>query len=120
MLSLGGWSGAAPTSVVEVYDQRADRWFQFPAASPDFLRAYHGTVVIGMKIYILGGSDGRRWYNTTHVLDAENLDEGWTTLSCMNRARCYLASCVYNGDIWTFGGMDDRNFRLQIVERFLL
>jgi kelch-like protein 10 len=117
IFTIGGWSGGAPTSVVEVYDLRANKWFQLPAASPNFLRAYHGTIVIGTKIYIFGGYDGASFYNSMHMLDAANLEQGWTTLSCMNHARCYVTCCLFRGDIWAFGGLDGTN-RVPTVERY--
>lgn len=32
MFVMGGWSGGAPTNMVETYDTRADRWIVCPVA----------------------------------------------------------------------------------------
>lgn len=69
----GGWQNR-PVSVVETYDTRADRWVNVPNR-PDVARCYHGTAVIGHKLYAVGGFDGRNFFNTCCVFDA--LDKTW-------------------------------------------
>lgn len=69
----GGWQNR-PVSVVETYDTRADRWVNVPHR-PDCPRCYHGTAVVGYKLYVIGGFDGRSFFNTCCVFDAS--DKSW-------------------------------------------
>lgn len=85
----GGWQNR-PVAVVETYDTRgccrvavrhietknliqflADRWVNVPQ-KPDAPRCYHGTAVIGTLLYLIGGFDGRNFFNTCSVFDAAN------------------------------------------------
>ncbi len=54
MLIIGGWSLGSPTNSIETYDSRADIWQNF-AHCDKVPRAYHGSIVIGNCIYIIGG-----------------------------------------------------------------
>lgn len=70
IFAIGGWSGGTSKGCIETYDTRADRWVNIPAEDPAGPRAYHGTAVIGYKIYSIGGYDGVEYFNTCRVFDA--------------------------------------------------
>lgn len=70
IFAIGGWSGGTAKGCIETYDTRADRWINIPAEDPAGPRAYHGTAVIGHKIYSIGGYDGLEYFNTCRVFDA--------------------------------------------------
>lgn len=70
IFAIGGWSGGTSKGCIETYDTRADRWVNIPADDPAGPRAYHGTAVIGFKIYSIGGYDGVEYFNTCRVFDA--------------------------------------------------
>lgn len=58
IFAIGGWSQGLPQKFMETYDTRADRWVRVMNEDPAGPRAYHGTAVIGSKIYLIGGFDG--------------------------------------------------------------
>jgi kelch-like protein 10 len=70
IFAIGGWSEGMPQKFIETYDTRADRWV--PMLHEDIAgpRAYHGTAVIGSKIYCIGGFDGMEYFNTCRCFDA--------------------------------------------------
>ncbi|CAF4350667.1 unnamed protein product, partial [Rotaria sp. Silwood2] len=77
----GGWSGGSPTSAIELYDTRADKWFQLPF-NDQFHRAYHGIVTINNFIYVIGGFDGMDYFNSCRVFDLKTLQ--WNEIAPMN------------------------------------
>lgn len=58
ILTIGGWSEGAPQTFIESYDTRADRWVRIFPEDPAGPRSYHGTAVIGTKVYCIGGFNG--------------------------------------------------------------
>lgn len=70
IFAIGGWSEGLPQRYIETYDTRADRWIRVMEEDPAGPRAYHGTAVIGYKIYCIGGFDGMDYFNTCRVFDA--------------------------------------------------
>lgn len=72
IFAIGGWSEGRPQSFIETYDTRADRWINIPYEDHAGPRGYHGTAVIGYKIYCIGGFDGNTQFNVCREFDAEN------------------------------------------------
>lgn len=68
----GGWHYDHPVSTVQAYDTRADRWIDVPHEDTAGPRSFHGTAVVGFKIYVVGGFDGEFCFNTCRVFDALN------------------------------------------------
>ncbi len=97
---------------------RVDRWFTLEnmSSAAELPRAYHGTVVLGTKIYMFGGYDGRYTYHTLDVLDIAAKKPRWKRLSCMSQIRCYVAGCSVNGEVWAIGGSENSR-KLRSVER---
>lgn len=76
IFAIGGWSEGAPQSYIETYDTRADRWIRMPIEDPAGPRSYHGTAVIGTKIYCIGGFNGTDYFNTCTRFDS--VKKRWT------------------------------------------
>ncbi|XP_052791911.1 kelch-like protein 10 [Mya arenaria] len=111
---VGGWSGGSPTNIVETYDTRADRWIVCEAMDHG-PRAYHGTVCLGHKIYIIGGFDGMDYFNSVRCFDPVLKD--WSEVAPMNAKRCYVSTTSMDGLIYAMGGYDGHN-RQNTAERF--
>ncbi|XP_037959800.1 kelch-like protein 10 isoform X2 [Teleopsis dalmanni] len=115
IFAIGGWSGGASKGSIETYDTRADRWVVINAEDPAGPRAYHGTAVLGFKIYSIGGYDGVEYFNTCRVFDTIN--KTWSEIAPMHCRRCYVSVTELNGYIYAIGGYDGHN-RLNTVERY--
>ncbi|XP_055907678.1 kelch-like protein 10 isoform X2 [Eupeodes corollae] len=115
MFAIGGWNGGTSKSAIETYDTRADRWVNIPTEDPAGPRAYHGTAVLGFKIYCVGGYNGVEYFNTCRVFDA--VKKTWKEIAPMHSRRCYVSVAVLNGQIYAIGGYDGIN-RLNTVERY--
>ncbi|KAK7110160.1 kelch-like protein 10 isoform X2 [Littorina saxatilis] len=111
---MGGWSGGSPTNMMETYDTRADRWVvcDNPDSGP---RAYHGTVAVGHKIYIVGGFDGVEYFNNCRVFDP--IVRLWSEAAPMHAKRCYVSVSLVNDSIYAMGGFDG-HVRQNSVERY--
>ncbi|XP_070133311.1 kelch-like protein 10 isoform X1 [Drosophila bipectinata] len=115
IFAIGGWSGGTSKGCIETYDTRADRWVNINAEDPAGPRAYHGTAVLGFKIYSIGGYDGVEYFNTCRVFDA--VKKKWSEIAPMHCRRCYVSVTELNGMIYAIGGYDGHN-RLNTVERY--
>ncbi|CAG4962784.1 unnamed protein product [Colias eurytheme] len=114
LFAVGGWSAGSPTSFVETYDTRADRWFLsiHMDLSP---RAYHGLCALNNLIYMIGGFDGSDHFNTVRCYDP--VTNTWLERACMYQARCYVSVVVHDGLIYALGGYNGRT-RMASVERY--
>ncbi|XP_046968333.1 kelch-like protein 10 [Vanessa cardui] len=114
LFAVGGWSAGSPTSFVETYDTRADRWFLsiHMDLSP---RAYHGLCALNNLIYMIGGFDGSDHFNTVRCYDP--VANTWHERACMYQARCYVSVVVHDGLIYALGGYNGRT-RMSSVERY--
>ncbi|XP_071451571.1 kelch-like protein 10 [Hetaerina americana] len=114
MFAFGGWSSGSPTSFIEAYDIRSDRWFLSLSvdSSP---RAYHGIVALNGNIYVIGGFDGNNYFNTMRQYNP--VMKTWTDRACMYTPRCYVSTCVLDGQIYALGGYDG-HLRLKSGERY--
>ena len=81
LFTFGGWCGSSPICQFETYDTRADRWFNHPAMQEDIPRAYYGLAVVARNIYIIGGYNGHKYFNTNRKFDP--VRKQWTDLSHM-------------------------------------
>ncbi|EDW43663.1 kelch-like protein 10 [Drosophila sechellia] len=115
IFAIGGWSGGTSKGCIETYDTRADRWVTINAEDPAGPRAYHGTAVLGFKIFSIGGYDGVEYFNTCRVFDA--VKKKWNEIAPMHCRRCYVSVTELNGMIYAIGGYDGHN-RLNTVERY--
>lgn len=104
IFAVGGWSAGSPTSFIETYDSRSDRWFLTPGSDVT-PRAYHGLVALDNLIYMIGGFDGNEHFNTVRCYDP--IAKAWSEKSCMHYQRCYVSCCalgkytnIYTSLIW--------------------
>lgn len=111
---IGGWSGGAPTNMVETYDTRADRWVVCPVADTG-PRAYHGMITLDHTIFVIGGFDGVEYFNSCRTFDPVN--KVWSEAPPMNCKRCYVSVALLDGYIYAMGGFDGQ-VRQNSVERF--
>lgn len=114
LFAIGGWSAGSPTSFVETYDNRADRWLV--SKDTDIVaRAYHGICSFGEKIYLVGGFDGNEYFNTVRCFDPAT--HSWSDCACMYYSRCYVSVVECLGKIYAMGGYNGR-IRMSSAERF--
>lgn len=104
IFAIGGWSEGAPQTVVESYDTRADRWVRVNNEDPTGPRSYHGTAVIGTKVYCIGGFNGTDYFNTCSRFDAAK--KIWREIAPMHCRRCYVSVAALDGFIYALGGYD--------------
>ncbi|KAG5672663.1 hypothetical protein PVAND_002774 [Polypedilum vanderplanki] len=119
IFAIGGWSEGAPQACIETYDTRADRWVVVDKNFEDPLgaRSYHGTAVIGTKLYFIGGFNGNDYFNTCRQFDA--VKKTWKEIAPMHHKRCYVSVAVVDGYIYAMGGYDG-NSRQSSVERYCI
>jgi len=86
LFAIGGWSGGSPTAVIETYDTKSDRWTRIFEEDTHGPRAYHGTIVMGHYIYIIGGFDGLEYFNSCRKFNA--VTKVWEEVAPMNCKRC--------------------------------
>nr|CAH7722300.1 unnamed protein product [Callosobruchus chinensis] len=115
LFAIGGWSGGSPTNFIETYDTRADRWVKVEEVDPTGPRAYHGTAVVGLKIYVIGGFDGMDYFNSCRCLDA--VAKSWKEIAPMHARRCYVSTTVLNEIIYAMGGYDGHH-RQNTAEKY--
>ncbi|XP_060074906.1 uncharacterized protein LOC132554600 [Ylistrum balloti] len=114
MFVVGGWSGGAPTNIMETYDTRADKWIMCDSTD-EVPRAYHGTVTIDLKIYVIGGFDGTQYFNNVRCFDP--VSKLWSEAAPMNSKRCYVSTAVLGVYIYAMGGYDG-HVRLNTAEQY--
>ncbi|XP_053094715.1 kelch-like protein 10 [Pangasianodon hypophthalmus] len=114
LFAIGGFSGAAPTNIVETYDSRMDSWMCISSAEQR-ARAYHGTVLLDDFVYIIGGFDSMEYFNT--VCKFNPLDGTWNEVAPMHSRRCYVSVAMLDGYIYAMGGFDGL-VRLNTAERY--
>ncbi|GAB0099346.1 Kelch-like protein diablo [Sergentomyia squamirostris] len=115
IFTVGGWSEGSARNQIETYDTRADRWVRIRNEDPAGPRAYHGTVVVGERIFCVGGFNGRDYFNNCRILDT--VTKEWHTMAPMNVRRCYVSVAYLNGFIYALGGYDG-NMRQKSCERY--
>lgn len=109
ILAIGGWSEGAPQTHIESYDSRADRWVRVFPEDPSGPRSYHGTAVLGTKVYCIGGFNGTDYFNTCTRFDA--VKRTWKEIAPMHSRRCYVSVASLNGMIYALGGYDGNHVR---------
>ena len=104
IFAIGGWSEGSPQTIIETYDTRADRWVIVTEQDPAGPRSYHGTAVIGTKLYCIGGFNGTDYFNTCSRFDAAK--KKWREIAPMHSRRCYVSVTALDGKIYALGGYD--------------
>ncbi|CAL8090238.1 unnamed protein product [Calicophoron daubneyi] len=83
-------------------------------------RVYAGCVLIGTRVYLVGGFDGTNALKSTLCYDFE-IDSGWYEISCMYEKRYYVSVAYASNHIYALGGHNGENQgRLDTAERYTL
>uniref|UniRef100_A0A3B5QQR9 Kelch like family member 10 n=1 Tax=Xiphophorus maculatus TaxID=8083 RepID=A0A3B5QQR9_XIPMA len=114
LLAIGGWTDGSPTSLIEAYDARSDRWIDV-AYTTETIRAYHGAVFYNGSIYCVGGFDSIEQFSAVHRLDLTS--HNWEEVSPMHVSRCFVSVTVMNDYIYALGGYNGQE-RLNTAERY--
>ncbi|XP_038076365.1 kelch-like protein 10 [Patiria miniata] len=114
LFAVGGWSGGSPTSAIECYDTRADRWVMLDTVN-NRPRAYMGVAVLGHNLFVIGGFDSNQYFNSVRMLEPQT--RVWKEVAPMHSRRCYVSVAVLGGHIYAMGGFDGHT-RLRSVERY--
>ena len=112
---VGGWGRDGVTDSVETYDRNTDQWFDMKDCQLITPRAYHGTVTIEDKIYVLGGFNGANYLNSVICFNVST--KKWEERSPMYMPRCYVSAAEIDGIIYACGGYDGRQ-RHNTVEKY--
>ncbi|KAH7966653.1 hypothetical protein HPB49_018273 [Dermacentor silvarum] len=138
MFVIGGWMAGGPTTYIESYDTKADRWIKASAASiipsctqhrpprsprrfavetvdPEGPRAYHKCAAIGNDIYVIGGFNGEDYFSSVRCFNA--CTKQWRSVTPMHVKRCYVSIAVLEDIIYAMGGYDGRH-RQNTAEKF--
>ncbi|CAH8616316.1 unnamed protein product [Schistosoma rodhaini] len=83
-------------------------------------RVYAGCVLIGTRVYVIGGFDGYRALKSTLCYDFQ-VESGWYEASCMYENRYYVSVAYANGQIYAIGGHNgEHGGRLDSAERYIV
>lgn len=94
----------------ECFDPTTGNWTSMPKLPQ--CRSSHDAVVIGDKLYVVGGwtlsgdSDGE-WIDEMLVFDFADAGIGWQSMPNMPSKRRALATSHWNGKLIAMGGMDE-------------
>ncbi|VDD86668.1 unnamed protein product [Enterobius vermicularis] len=117
LVAIGGWKNDGPTDIVELMDVNQECWRRIRYMEGKRKIAYHGCVVVGESIYVLGGYEGTAYFNKMFCL---NIKTGvWKECAPMQYNRCYVAACEFQGKVFAAGGADNLNLpRLKTAEMY--
>ncbi|XP_065304431.1 kelch-like protein 10 [Dermacentor albipictus] len=115
MFVIGGWMAGGPTTYIESYDTKADRWIKVETVDPEGPRAYHKCAAIGNDIYVIGGFNGEDYFSSVRCFNAYT--KQWRSVTPMHVKRCYVSIAVLKDIIYAMGGYDGRN-RQNTAEKF--
>lgn len=82
---MGGWAKDGVTDSVETYDRNTDQWFEIRACELPQPRAYHGTVTLKDKVFVVGGFNGSHYLNSVVTFDASK--KAWEEKAPMYMSR---------------------------------
>ncbi|CAJ0920421.1 unnamed protein product, partial [Mesorhabditis belari] len=78
-------------------------------------RAYHGLVLAGSELFVVGGFDGTDYFPHTRSCNMDTLK--WEDRGAMDEHRCYVRACVYDKNhIFAAGGFNRSTRRINGVE----
>ncbi|CAG2104237.1 unnamed protein product [Medioppia subpectinata] len=114
ILAFGGWQEGVPSTLMEAYDLRTNRWFD-TKISHDSPRAYHGMQIIDGMVYVIGGTNGTEILNTVQCFNP--ITRKWFERSPMGDQRCYVSTVSIDGIIYAMGGHNGRQ-RIKTCEKY--
>ncbi|XP_072574754.1 kelch-like protein 10 isoform X2 [Paramormyrops kingsleyae] len=113
LLVIGDWD-ILPTSCIDAYDSRADRWVDVTEKEEN-PSSFHGTVYLNGYVYCIGGFDGLNCVNTVRRFDP--ISRTWQEVAPMHSCHCNASVAVLDGYIYIMGGHDEV-MRLNTAERY--
>ncbi|MFC1724061.1 kelch repeat-containing protein [candidate division KSB1 bacterium] len=112
--TVGGWTGAARTPVVEEYDHETNTWAAKTSMISD--REDFGGDVLDGHLYIVGGRTNGTRYTTVEAYMPET--DSWKTVPSMANVRRELAVATANGKLYAIGGREGGPQYRDHVEEF--
>merc|ERR1712194_237636 len=100
--AVGGHDGSSALESVEAYDPQLGAWAL--VASMSGRRHYHASVVLGGKIYVMGGI-GEGLLDTVEVYDPQA--DSWQRMASMPCGVYDHAAAAMGGKIYVTGGDSD-------------
>ena len=99
LLSIGDSDDKSPpTYTIETYNSRTNKWVTQQHGS-ERAGVFHGVVLVGESIFVLGGFDGQyHARNTVRRLDLQTLQ--WFEEAGMKNTRESVSACVLSGYIY--------------------
>ena len=113
VVAIGGYRGGSLNNI-DCYDVRAGEWYPVTMKKPLPTRAYHGTVVVGRFVYLLGGFDANE-DQLSSVLKVDLVTRRWYHVTNMMAARYFVSTTVCRGMVYVIGGYNGMH-RLKTVE----
>jgi DNA-binding CsgD family transcriptional regulator len=108
LFAIGGYTRGGITGAVERYDPAVDQWTVLATSKPTRV-ANIGAAVIGERIYVPGGGTAQE--EPTDVVDVYDwAEETWSQAAPLPRPLLAYALAVYKGQIYLFGGGDERGY----------
>lgn len=114
LFAIGGWQEGIPTTLIETYDVRTNKWFE-SKMSHQHPRAYHGMEIIDGIIYLVGGTNGNEILNSLHCYDP--VTGRWFQRANMYEQRCYVSTAVLDDKLIAMGGHNGTQ-RVRTVEMY--
>lgn len=101
----GGFPKEQPVPNLWWYDPAADTWTQGPEIPEDRRRGAGGCVLVGDKLYLVGGNTNGHWNGFVPWLDSLDLKTGeWNRLPDAPHARDHFQAALVDGEIYAAGG----------------
>ena len=97
----GTIEGIVPPTTALVYDTLTGIWTQIPLYNGK-VRAAHGSVVVGGRLYVVGGTDGSATFSTMEMFDP--MSGQWASKNPMPTPRSLPACVSIEGKIYVIGG----------------
>lgn len=116
---LGGWNGSACVSAVRRTTIGADGslsgWISVTSL-PEVL-AQHAAVVVGNRIYVIGGQNSTAVHNKVYMTTilADGTLSGWTSITALPQALDRLSAVAFNGFFYVTGGSSSNSTALDTV-----
>jgi N-acetylneuraminic acid mutarotase len=100
---IGGLVEATPVSTIEVYDPATNTW-DTTKSKMNYKRWGHSAIVVGGKIYVMGGIETTLGSATTSAEVFDPVTDTWEEIEPMPNVRATHGSCVLDGKIYLIGG----------------
>lgn len=124
LYAIGGRRGDFAPSGMQSVESSAvstNKWSSYPSLNTGRMDA--ASVMIGSKIYTIGGTTYRVGFDDGEVIDTASPSPAWSVIPKMSAARSQHAAVAINGTIYVIGGNSETdsghlNVKLNTVETF--